>query len=269
MADLVYKTKEEVPEDLRDFVEEKDGSLIVKVSATKKVEEFRENNVKLAKDRDSLKTLLDKVKPIIGEDPEKFAADYSHLTELKKKVDSGELKVNEEIEKAIEKRVAEMKGQMQGQITALTKKTEELSRANGDIQGKYDKREVEIAIATAARDPKLGVVPSAIEDIVGRAHSVFKVKDGKVVPLNENGEVIYGSDGASPMSGAEWVNKLRDGSPHFFMGTHGGGAGGGNGGGVNGKVSLEVASQMPMEQYKALRQKGMVEGVSPLAAEKK
>jgi hypothetical protein len=57
---------------------------------------------------------------------------------------------------------------------------------------------------------------------------VFKVDANGQLVAKDGDAIIYGADGATPMSPSEWVRgKLREQAPYFYKNSSGGGATGG------------------------------------------
>lgn len=98
------------------------------------------------------------------------------------------------------------------------------------------------AIKDAVIDPELGVLPGAVSDILARASSVWHAQDDGRVLAFQGDLQLYGADGGSPLTPKEWIVKLKDEAPHYFKGTHGGGAGGGEGAarGALGRTAQEM-----------------------------
>ena len=175
-----------------------------------KLDEFRNNNVKLLKD-------LEKFKDV---DPAK----YQELLALAKKQEEKKLIDAGEIDKVVEQRVGEMKSTYETQIKTLTE------------QNSVAQRQLEsLLIDNAVRDAavKSGVQPTAVDDVLLRAKATFKIKDGNAVPVDAQGNVVYGKDGTSPMSVVDWTTSLKKQAPHLFQGSQGGGAQGSGKGNVD------------------------------------
>lgn len=259
MPELVFDSKDSIHEELRELAAEVDGKYVVNVVPAKKLEEFRNNNIGLAKERDSLKEVFSKLSPVIGEDPDKFITDYHSLLELKKKAEAGEIKDNKEFENALAARTTEMKGQYEGQVKALASERDKFKNENQELVASSQRRELEISLRDAAIDPSLGVSPSAYDDVIRRGLGVFRYKDGKVIPFNGS-EVVYGADGSSPMTPKEWIAKLHDQAPHLFKNSTGGGAGssGGSGGSGNGVLTPEMISKLSPAEYRKMREEGKI-----------
>jgi hypothetical protein len=107
--------------------------------------------------------------------------------------------------------------------------------------------------AIQAAAAKIGVVASAIPDVLGRARSVFSVDDdAHVVARDVNGGVIMGADGKKPLDAESWIKGLKDEAPHLFPLSKGGGAGGG-GGKLNGTDDLSALP--PTERLRIARER--------------
>ena len=110
----------------------------------------------------------------------------------------------------------------------------------GETQGSTVKQlKVEGGLRQAAVEH--GLIPSAVEDALGRAMAVFKVGDNGKLIAEENGSTAYGKDGKTPLTPAEWLESMKDKAPHWFPAPSGSGAGGGNGKG-SGSVHLITRS---------------------------
>jgi hypothetical protein len=251
MPDIIFKTRDEIPEGLRDEVKEEGGVFKVSVVSTKKLNEFRDTNITVSKERDTLRERLNRVQPIIGDDPDAFAAQYAEMQSVLQQVKDGKLKTTPEIEKAVTERVASMKAELDGQITGLSTKLNAELAEKKSIQAKYDAsvRHGQVTQAVIAGDSNIN--PSALPDILRRADEVFVVQpDGTLVP-KKGDSVIYGSDGATPMTVKEWLTKLVQEAPYLGKSSTGGGAGGGTGNTFGG-YSQEEFQKLPPAKRLAL-----------------
>lgn len=228
---------EEASEELRPFIKEvKNGEvteLAVDLVPKAKLNEFRENNVAIAKERDALKTANDNLasvaKKIAGDKqmtPAEMAARIDELTATAQKVADGTLKGSDVINKEVETRTAAMKAAYDEQIQNQAKELRSYKEANEALDNTNKRMQVDWAVGAAAADEKLGLNMSAMPDIMARASRVFVMEDGKIIP-KENGVIIRGEDGIAPMTIPEWFKQLKQTAPYFFKGSTGGGAAGG------------------------------------------
>lgn len=166
-----------------------------------KLEEFRNNNIELSKKLDTFK----------GIDPAK----YSTLLGLEKKVTDHQLIEAGKIDEVVQTRIQGMTEEHKGVVNTLS---QQLQQANGQLENLL----VDSAVRVKALEA--GVLPSAVDDVMLRAKSSFKIVDGKAVP-HHDGKPVYGKDGVNPMGVEEWMSNLAKSATHLFGQSSGGGAG--------------------------------------------
>jgi hypothetical protein len=250
MPAITFESKDAIPEGLREFATEgEDGKFSVKVAPEAKLSEFRDKNVQLSQQIETLTPTLARVKEIAGEDLDAFANELGELKSIAQRVTDGELKTTEDIEKAVAERVKAVKdGYEQNQKAERDQRTK-AERERDEANAQLAQTNVRHAITAAVIAPNSGVRPEALGDILERAYKLFKWENGKPIP--KNGEsTIFGGDGAEPMTPSEWIVKLRDEAPYFFAGNGGGGASGGRDN-KHGLSAAEIAKLTP-EQKLAL-----------------
>lgn len=144
-----------------------------------------------------------------------------------------------------------MKASHENQIKAANDKIADLEKTLKDRSDKLSASLRNSAIQSAAAE--LGVLPTALPDIVSRASSIFSVDDNAaIVALDASGGVILGPDGKKPLTAKDWVKSLKETAPHLFPASKGGGSsGGGNGGTVQNGVDLSALP--PQERLKIHR----------------
>jgi type VI protein secretion system component VasK len=191
-----------------------------------KLDEFRGNNVKLMKDMETLNTKFDG----IDVDSYNDMLKNQQAQKDKKLIDAGK----------IEELFAEReKGLKTAQDKELQAKEAEIQTLNTQL--------ATLVIDNAVRDSaaKAGVVDTGIDDVLLRSQSVFTLNDGKAVPHDTNGNVIYGEGTSEPMSVAEWVKGQMAIAPHLFKASSGSGSEHGKnfvGGGTSDMSPLEKLS---------------------------
>lgn len=256
MPTLAFDTLDAVPEGLREFAKEADGKVTVKVVAETKLDEFRTNNVALSQERDVLNTRVTKLTGLVGEDPDQFATELATLRETAQKVKDGQLQASDDVDRVVQERVSKMKEGFEEQLRASASETAAWKTKATTVQGDFDRSIVDQHITTAVIDPKVGALTEALPDILHRARGVFQVENGKLVP--RKGEaVIYGADGATPMTPAEWLAGLKTSAPYFFKGSGGGGATGDGPGTVAGMSQADFL-KLPAHRRLELANQGKV-----------
>lgn len=201
---------ESVAEPLRTlYVKQEDGKFVLGVEGAvprSKLEEFRDNNIELNKQ-------IAKFKDV---DPAK----YRELMALQTQLDEKKLIEAGKVDEVVNQRVQTMKGEYDGQINDLKKNNDTLTRQLETL-----------IIDNTVRDvsTKSGVLPTAVDDVLLRAKTLFKIKDGVATPLDAKGQVIYGKDGQNPQPISEWLEGLKEAAPHLFQGSQGAGSQGSGG----------------------------------------
>lgn len=198
-----------VPVLLREFYTEQDGKFVLPVDGLvpkAKLDEFRANNITLAQERDALRQQFD------GIDPEKARVLLARVQaeQDKKLIDAGK------VDELVAQRVETMRKDFETKLSSETSKSQKLQ---GQLEG--------LLIDGAIRDVavRVGVRPTAIEDVLLRGRSLFKLMDGKAIPM-QGDDVMYGKTGEA-MSMEEWLGTLAASAPHLFEPNRGGGAAGG------------------------------------------
>lgn len=204
---LKYKISkiEDVAEQFRGlYTQGQDGAFYLAVDGAvgkDKLDEFRNNNIDLMKQLEAFK----------GVDPSKI----HDLLETERKVAEKKLIDAGDIDGLVNSRVNTMRTEYEGKLSTLTKQYEV---ANRQLETLLVDNEVR---AWAA---KVGVAPTAVDDVLLRAKTVFRVEDGKPVAKDAQGNVIYGRDGVNTLSVGDWIGGLKDNAPHLFMQPTGSGA---------------------------------------------
>ena len=233
MPVLSFDSLDAVPSEFRESaVQGEDGKMKVDLVLRKKLDEFRDNNVKYQKERDEAVTQVGPLREIIGDDPDAFRAQLDELRNMKQRVDAGELKESRQVEEAVNKRTEDMRRDHNDSLQKQSKETAAWKTRHDELDRRFKQSTVVAAIKDAALDTELGVDPRAIRDITSRALGVFRADDaGKITAYEGGGSdtVAYGSTG-DPLTAKEWIQRLREEAPYFFKNSQGGGSAGGAGG---------------------------------------
>jgi hypothetical protein len=259
MPELIYEAADQVPEALKSIAVEKDGKFVANVVPKKELDDFRENNLKISRERDNLTSIVGRLTTDVGLDVEKiddFVSQYSELRDTHQQVADGKLVKDTSLAQAVEAKTGEMKRTFEGQLNGLKTENVALKSDNETLKKNLNRSIVDREVMTAINNPKSGALPEATTHILREAYDVFSVEDGKLVPKDNDGNVVYGSDGATPMKPLEWLTKLQESSPFFFKQAQGGGAGGGNGG-AGSLTPAQLANMSPEEKMNFGREHGM------------
>lgn len=260
MPELTFDKLDAIPEDLRGDAKQTDGGkFVVNVVSSKKLVEFRDNNINLSRERDELKQKYGAIAPLIGDDPTKFTAELTELRSTAQLVKDGKLKTSEAIETEVVNRSKAKTESLETQLRETAQKVQTLSEEAGGWRSKYEKSVLHQQITNVIVGKDSIANPEALPDIIARAERVFQVQpDGSIVP-KQGDQVIYGSDGATPMSPKEWLTKLVAEAPYLGKPSAGGGANGGrdNGKKFGGLSEAEFNKLPPQERMRRAREAEM------------
>lgn len=246
MPNITFKTLDEVPEGLREAAQtDAAGNVVVKVVPQAKLDEFRDRNIAVSKERDDLAMIANKAKELLGDDFEAAAASITELRTIADRVKDGQLVENKGLEEAVAERTAKMRSDLQAENSRIAQEAAALKNKWLQTDQKLRQTYVDRAVTDVVLDESTGVHHKALGDILNRAYGVFEVSDDGKLTAKRGEAVLYGSDGATPLTPKEWINSLKDESPYFFKGSSGGGSNGGDGGGIGGFTTAEIAKMSP------------------------
>jgi len=128
------------------------------------------------------------------------------------------------IEQVLERRTERLRSELDKAL-----KTEQESRSKAEARAKaLEARALGDVIRGAALEA--GAEKSALDDFILRGSALWNLDgDGKAVAM-QDGELVYGKDGKTPLSPKEWAESLRESAPHLFPRAQGAGLPGGGGG---------------------------------------
>lgn len=253
MAVWTFTNLSEVPDDLKEQVKEENGTFKVNVVAKNNLDSFRENNIKLSQERDSLIGKISRYEQVTGVPLEEadakldvFAKEFEALRTTKKRVDDGALVENTSLDEAAAARVTEVTNGFKQQLAESAKEREAWRAKAQAAEESRNKILVENTIRVAASDPEVAMLDKAVYLLLPQALSVFRVDDNnKVTPRDASGAILYGSDGINPMTAKEWLLKQREESSFLFLGSKGGGAAGSSEKTIGGKYTPQQLAAMP------------------------
>ena len=256
MPVINFPTLEAVPEGLKEFATEgQDGQFAVNVVPNKKLEEFRDKNIDLSKQIESLAPFVARVKHIAGEDFDEFEGELKNLRDIARRVQDGELKTDDQIENAVQERIKALRDGYEENNKSLARQLAEKDKEAQTLAERLVRTRIDKDVTAAVIVPESGVRPEALPDVLERAYRIFKVEDGVLIP--KKGEsTIYGADGATPMTVNEWLVKLRDEAPHYFKGNGGGGASGSKDEKVGGFTAAQINAMSPQQRLELANKLG-------------
>ena len=219
---------EDVDEKYHELYEERDGAFYLIVEdddsdnkAKARLEEFRKNNRLLHKEKKELEAKLEEWKDI---DPQEYRTLKERQATLETS-DDAKLVAEGKLDEVIAKRTATMKADFERSLSAKDTALKDTSKERDTYRQRLAQLQIDGDVRTHIEKigrPKQG----AMDDILSRAHRTWKLDgDGNRVPVDSDGEPIYGNDG-DIMTMSEWSAKLLQNAGHLFESGGGGGADG-------------------------------------------
>lgn len=221
------KSIDDLPEEVQKLYthDEESGEYVLQVEdpsakdREKKLKEFRDNNIHLAKEKEELQAKLEQFKDV---DPEEYRKLKKEIEEKQDKdlLDQGK------VDELVQARTERMRQEYEGKVSSLGKSAEDwkarAEQAESRLSSMLIDHEVQKAIQKVAT-PR----PGAMDDILSRAKRVWRLNDKQEpVPQQGDGTIIYGKDGKEIMTMPEWAEGLVQEAPFLFEGNTGGGANG-------------------------------------------
>lgn len=212
MKQETHKTKEAIPAALVEYYRQEGDIWVPDVDGMEpaaRVSEFRNTSV-------TLKKLLAKFPGVNADDPSTVEKAVEEFTDLKSREDEirdAKLVKAGKVDEVVEERMGKAKKEW---ATKEATYTETISGLNSQLANEIIDRQI-VDEAT-----KLGVKPAAIQDVKLRGRSVFKMKNGQTIALDDRGEQAYGKDGKA-LTITEFISDLAttDKGKHLFEASTG------------------------------------------------
>lgn len=155
-----------------------------------------------------IKTQTEQLKSFEGIDPERTREVLSKLEQD----EDARLVAEGKLDEVVEKRVANMRKDYDGKYNELTS---QLEKEQGQVKA-YKSKAISAEIVKSGS--AVGVIPSALNDIILRAQGQFDMDEkGNVIAVDQEGNAIYDADGQTPLSVENWVSSLKKDAPHLFL----------------------------------------------------
>lgn len=140
------------------------------------------------------------------------------------------------IDEVISRKTDAYKKDSEAKLAATHKKLEEAETRAKELQSKIADLTIGSMVRQVAAEQR--IVPSAVEDVIGRVRGVFQLDENfNPVARNSDGTLLVGKDAKSPMSIAEWLEGMKEKTPHWYEGSAGAGSHGA-GGRPSGRITI-------------------------------
>jgi hypothetical protein len=246
---FVIKNESDIPENLKtEYEKGTDGfyhlQLDEKVVPKTRLDEFRDNNIRLSKDFEDYKKKFGDIDPDEYRELKKQAETNRH----KKLIDEGK------IDQLVSERTETLRSNFEGKIKKLSEDHDSLKSERNTLYTKLEDTLITSRIRDAALEvgvPKKG----AMKHIVSAAKGIWILRDGEPVPVDSKGDVIYGEDGKSPLTFKEQMQGLMVTEALLFEPSSGGGTKKFNKGDQNRRPGDGSENLSPVERLKIARRK--------------
>ena len=186
--------------------------------------------------------LLDKMKKSNEQLKQFEGLDVERLKALQKQMEENEemrLLSEGKTEEVVNRRVELLKKDYDQQITMREAKLQEYN----DLVKQKDEKLRELIVDGAVREAYVGLdfEPTAMDDVIRNARDIFILgEDGKVVPRDRDGNIIFSKDGKTPIDAKGWLETQAEKKPYLRRASRGAGAVGSKGGTTHNDVTTSV-----------------------------
>jgi len=189
----------------------------------------------LEKERKAAKDLSKKLKTYEDVDVEK----YQDLLSREAQLESAD---PEKIEALVKERVKKNDQNWQSKFEELSSQVQQKDKRLSDLLISDELRKIGGELGVMEGEP--------MTDFVTRGKGLFKLVDGKVQPVDAEGNTVYGESGVDPLTMREFGKKLSETAKHLFKSSAGGGASN-SGSGNAGSTSIQAKSDLKDASAKA------------------
>jgi len=189
----------------------------------------------LEKERGTAKELKKQLKNYDGVDLEKYQDLLAREAQL---AEADPEKVESLVQERVKKNDLNWQAKFEELQGALSEKDQRLS----DLLISDELRKIGVELGVEEGEP--------MNDFVYRGKGLFKLVDGKVQPVDAEGNVVYGESGVEPLTMREFGKKLSETAKHLFKSSSGGGASNA-GSGSAGSTAIQAKSDLKDAAEKA------------------
>lgn len=189
--------------------------------------------------------------------------DPEHVRKIMQRLENDEetrLIAEGKVDEVLARRTEALQKDFQKRLEAADNARTELEKTNGTLTDRIKNLVIDSMVRQAASE--MNVVPSAIEDALFRAKTVFDLSDDdSLVARDSDGSVRLGKNGKDPLSPGEWLEAMKEKAPHWFPAPSGGGASGG-GRGKGGSFTITRSQARDPQAYQSAKARAEQAGQS-------
>lgn len=158
------------------------------------------------------------------------------------------------VDEIIQRETSQLRGDHETVILELSTNLKEALEVGGSYKGLYETKMIDDTLRDAAIAAK--VRPEALTDILLRGRNVFTLaEDGSVEARDSEGKLAKTKDDRV-LTTTNWIEGMKETSPHYWPGSEGAGAGGGSGAGSDIDAQMNAAADKgDHKEYRRLKAK--------------
>lgn len=173
---------------------------------------------------DEKKALQENLKKFEGYDPKIV----KEATEFYTKNKDAEFLKDGTVDELIEKKVSQLTSDFETQIAELNENLGKTKTTAQTYQQLFEGKTIDDGIRAEAI--KAGMLPTAVEDAVLRGRSIFSLDENKQIEARDSDGKLAVTEDKKVLTTKNWVEGLKETSPHYWPQSKGAGAFGGAGG---------------------------------------
>lgn len=228
-----YNNIEDIPEGMETLYTEQDGvhtlTGVEGVVDKSRLNEFRDNNIQLRKDIEAREEAVaqaaaeaEAVRKEMEAIKNQFSGvdldEWKTIQAERKAIEEKQLIEAGEVDQLINSRVndvlAAQQKELEAQKMAYEKQILSLQDEAVSYNTQLNTMLVDNELAKIAGSQ--GVRSSAVEDLLSRGRSIFRVEEGKATAFNAEGRPMYDTDAVTPLTIERWMEGLTETAPHLF-----------------------------------------------------
>ncbi len=197
------------------------------------------------------KTLQETVKKFDGID----LAVVKTATEFYEKNKDTEFLKDGTVEELIEKKTSTLTTDFETKIGEMTELLDKATKHGANYQTLFEAKVIDDGLRAEAI--KQGVRPEAIEDVILRGRGIFSLDEAKLIEARKEDGSLATTEDKKVLNPKNWIEGLKDTSPHYWPGSKGAGADG-SGGGHDSDITVKMNALLDkgdIPGYRALRDK--------------
>lgn len=197
------------------------------------------------------KTLKETLKTFEGIDVEEVKV----ATDFYKKNKDAEFLKDGTVDELIEKKTSLLTSDFETQIEELNGKLTTATTHGATYQTLFESKVIDDGLRAEAI--KQGVQSAAIEDVILRGRGIFSLDETKQIEARDSEGKLAVTEDKKVLNPKNWIEGLKETSPHYWPGSKGTGAEGGLGGASDDVTQQleDLAAKGDMAGYRKLRDK--------------